>query len=122
MTGAESIRLGVPIEVGTDLAGVVVGALFFVIFATVFGFLPSVIGAASFVALCRRLPERVTRMAAMRLLLGGLIGALVSVPFAHVMNWIPSGTGEPRFNHISLLVGSIVAGGYCALCYTHRRE
>jgi hypothetical protein len=122
MTVAESVRLGVPIDVGSGLVGMAVGALFFIVFATLFGFLPSVIGAASFVALCRRLPERLIRMAAMRLLLGGLIGALVSFPFAHVMNWIPSGTDEPRFNHMAMLVGSIVAGGYCALCYTHRRE
>jgi hypothetical protein len=122
MTLAESVRLGVPVDVGSGLLGMAVGALFFVIFATVFGFFPSLIGAASFVALCRRLPERLIRMAAIRLLLGALIGALVSFPFAYVMNWIPSGTDEPRFNHMSMLVGSIAAGGYCALCYMNRRE
>ena len=86
--------------------------------ATVFAAIPYLVGALLLLAACRVLPHSAVRFAAFRLLLGGLIGGVMAWPFAHVFNWIPSATSDPRFDFESMLVGCVVAGGYCAAFYS----
>ena len=106
---------------GSSNDGLIVLPLVLVI-ATIFAAIPYLLGAFLLLAACRVLPARVVRITPIRLVLGGLIGALIGWPFAHVLNWIPSATADPRFDYGSVLVGSVVAGGYCAAFFSEARS
>jgi hypothetical protein len=90
----------------------------FLIVATIFAAIPYLLGACLLVAVCRVLPSRLVRVTAFRLFLGGLIGGLIAWPITHALNGIPSTTADPRFNSVSMLVGCVVAGGYCAAFFS----
>jgi hypothetical protein len=90
----------------------------FLFIATIFAAIPYLFGAFLLLTACRILPKVLVRFAAFRLILGGVIGGLIAWPFAHVLNWIPSATADPRFNFESMLVGCVVAGGFCAAFYS----
>jgi hypothetical protein len=92
------------------------------VIATLFAAIPYLLGAFLLLTACRVLPSRWIRITPIRLVLGGLIGALIEWPFAHALNWmIPSASADPRFDYSSVLVGSVVAGGYCAAFFSEAR-
>jgi hypothetical protein len=95
----------------------------FLIVATIFAAIPYLLGAYLLREACRALPIWLVRFMAFRLVLGGLIGGMIAWPFTYALNgMIPSATADPRFNFTSMLVGGVVAGGYCAAFFSASRS
>jgi hypothetical protein len=111
--GSEAIR-----QPGTGSPEGLIWLPLFLIIATVFAAIPYLIGALLLLAVFRMLPRALVRSAPTRMQLGAIVGALIAWPFAFVLNWIPSATVDPRFNLGSMLVGCIVAGGFCSAFFT----
>ena len=104
---------------GTDwLVLALFGTFFAVILVTVFGLIPMIVGAVMLIAVCSVLPAWLVRIAALRMVIGGLIGCLIGLPFTYILNFIPSGSSEPRFSYLSMLFASVVSGGFCAIFYS----
>jgi hypothetical protein len=107
---------------GTEwIALALFGTFFAVILVTVFGLIPMIVGAAILIAVCSVLPGWLVRIAAVRMAIGGLIGCLIGLPFTYVLNFIPSGSSEPRFSYLSMLLACAVSGGFCAAFYSDQR-
>jgi hypothetical protein len=82
----------------------------------VVAFIPSLLGAVTLLLAFRVLPP-FAQTVAMRPIIGALVGAILGLPFAYVLNGMPSADDQPRFAYLSMLIGSMVAGGFCALFY-----
>jgi hypothetical protein len=95
------------------------GTFFAVIFVTVFGVIPMIVGAVSLIAVCSVLPRCLVRIAAFRMAIGGLIGCLIGMPFTYLLNFIPSASYEPRFSYLSMIFACVVSGGFCAAFYSN---
>ena len=111
-----------PTDVTFDGTDWIVFALFgmplLVILVTVFGLIPMMAGAFIVIGACSVLPGWLVRIAVLRMAIGGLVGFVIGVPFTYVLNFIPSGGSELRFSYLSVLVTSVVSGGYCAAFYS----
>ncbi|HUR21651.1 MAG TPA: hypothetical protein VMZ90_12625 [Vicinamibacterales bacterium] len=88
------------------------------VIANIFAFLPFLAGAGALLAVCRLVPSRLIALPITRLLVGAVVGSVVGLPFAYLLNFIPSATDGPRFSYVSMLAGSMVGGGFCALFYS----
>jgi hypothetical protein len=113
---AEAIRQPADFSGGSWRGDWIIFFGLFVMVATLFSAIPYLLGAFLLLAACRVFPVPWVQVAVFRVALGGLIGAAIGWPFAHALNWIPSASPtEPRFNLVSVIVASAVAGGYCAI-------